>query len=84
MSTFIQRLTAAAAVTAALGATATPASADVVLSMTRYGSLEFCSSVQKDNIFGCQFHPERSGQAGLTIYKNLASRIQSREQQRHD
>jgi glutamine amidotransferase len=43
----------------------------VILSMTRYGDIEFCSSVQSRNIFACQFHPERSGRRGLDIYHNL-------------
>ena len=27
------------------------------------------ASVQKDNIYGCQFHPEKSGDVGLNILK---------------
>ncbi len=42
------------------------------LSMTRYGDIEFCSSLKYKNIFACQFHPERSGAQGLKIYKALA------------
>jgi glutamine amidotransferase len=42
------------------------------LSMSRYGHIEFCSSLRYKNIFACQFHPERSGQPGLTMYNNLA------------
>jgi len=26
-------------------------------------------------VFGCQFHPERSGPTGLGIYRNLAARL---------
>ncbi len=48
-----------------------PKDVDVVLSVTDYGGISFCSSLQRGNIFGCQFHPERSGEEGLQIYRNL-------------
>ena len=35
---------------------------------TEYGAY-LTASVQKDNIFGCQFHPEKSGDVGLNILK---------------
>ncbi len=41
-------------------------------SFTRYGHIEYCSTLLRDNLFGCQYHPERSGAAGLVIYRNLA------------
>jgi len=37
---------------------------------TDYG-IEMAASVQKKNIFGCQFHPEKSSEAGLTILRNF-------------
>lgn len=48
-----------------------PADADVVVTRTRYGANEFCSSFQRGRLFGCQFHPERSGPEGLRLYANL-------------
>ena len=44
----------------------------VVATMTDYGA-PFVSSVWKDNIFACQFHPEKSQAAGLTIVKNFGA-----------
>jgi glutamine amidotransferase len=42
---------------------------DCVLSITNYGDIEFCSSIQYKNIYATQFHPEKSGKKGLKIYK---------------
>ena len=54
---------------------AKPTDIDVVVSTTTYGDVEFCSSLRAGSVFGCQFHPERSGSAGLKIYQNLASSL---------
>ena len=32
-------------------------------------SAELTASVEKDNVYGCQFHPEKSGDVGLKILK---------------
>lgn len=37
---------------------------------TAYG-LPFCSAVAHENLFATQFHPEKSAQAGLQLYKNF-------------
>ena len=42
-----------------------------VLAESVYGDDRFCSVVWKDHIGGCQFHPEKSDNAGLLIYENL-------------
>jgi len=42
-----------------------------ILSLTEYSNYHFCSSVKKDNIYGCQFHPEKSGPTGLKIINNF-------------
>lgn len=49
-----------------------PLDTEVLLSVSDYDGLIFCSSLVRDNIFGCQFHPERSGTVGLKVYENFA------------
>lgn len=49
-----------------------PVDKRVVLSETSYGDFKYTSSVYLDNIFACQFHPEKSAEKGLEIYKNWA------------
>ncbi len=41
---------------------------DSVASVSEYGA-KLTASVEKENIYGCQFHPEKSGQVGLNILK---------------
>ena len=48
-----------------------PENDNIMLSKTTYGNNEYCSSIQQNNIFACQFHPEKSGEIGINIYKNL-------------
>lgn len=48
----------------------TPKDEMVIATRTDYG-IEFTSSVAKDNLFGIQFHPEKSGEVGLKILRNF-------------
>lgn len=42
-----------------------------LLATTEYGA-ELTAAVAKDNIYGCQFHPEKSGAIGLNILRGFA------------
>lgn len=44
--------------------------APYVAGMTDYG-VSFVSCVQKENVMGTQFHPEKSGEAGLALLQNF-------------
>ena len=41
------------------------------LAMTSYGTHAFCSVVARGSVYGCQFHPEKSGVSGLKILDNF-------------
>ncbi len=43
---------------------------DCTAAKSEYG-INFTAAVQKGNIFGCQFHPEKSGEVGLNILKGF-------------
>ena len=47
-----------------------PEDKDVISATTDYSSKVICS-VEKDNIFGTQFHPEKSDKIGLKIIENF-------------
>ncbi|NIP30298.1 MAG: imidazole glycerol phosphate synthase subunit HisH [Candidatus Dadabacteria bacterium] len=48
-----------------------PSDSSLVAATSDYG-IEFAAAIQKDNIFACQFHPEKSSDLGLKILRNFA------------
>jgi len=48
-----------------------PASEDDVVGRGEYGE-RFVSIVERDNVMGCQFHPEKSSRDGLRLLRNFA------------
>ncbi len=39
------------------------------IALTEYGGCRFASVIQRENVVGCQFHPERSGELGLQLLR---------------
>lgn len=54
-----------------------PVSDEVILSLTNYEGFEFCSGIKKENITAFQFHPEKSGEKGIEIYKNFKKLVEN-------
>lgn len=52
-----------------------PKLAQNILSLTNYGGFEYCSSMMKDNVFAAQYHPEKSGPDGISIYQEWFKQI---------
>jgi glutamine amidotransferase len=49
-----------------------PADDSVIAGTATYGT-EFATAVEKDNLFGVQFHPEKSSRDGLRLLKNFVA-----------
>jgi len=51
-----------------------PNNSQDIIATTNYG-YDFVSAITKNNIYGVQFHPEKSHAAGMKMLKNFAERI---------
>jgi glutamine amidotransferase len=51
-----------------------PKDQSIVCTRTEYGTI-FTSSIANKNIYGTQFHPEKSGEIGLAILRNFAKAV---------
>lgn len=45
-----------------------PEDASIVSSVCKY-EIDFCASIEKDNLIAVQFHPEKSGEAGVKVFE---------------
>jgi imidazole glycerol-phosphate synthase subunit HisH len=54
-----------------------PEDKQIVLGKTGYGGRTFSSIVQKENVCGTQYHPEKSGEFGLQLISNFAKLVSS-------
>jgi glutamine amidotransferase len=50
------------------------ASGSDAIGVTRHGA-RFASVIARDNVFATQFHPEKSGDAGLRLYENFVKAV---------
>jgi glutamine amidotransferase len=42
-----------------------------IIARSHFGNIDYCCAIRNKSVFGVQFHPERSGPAGIAMYANL-------------
>lgn len=48
-----------------------PENDEIVAARTEYGAENFAAAIELPNLFACQFHPEKSQEAGLRMIRNF-------------
>ncbi|MDZ4726927.1 MAG: imidazole glycerol phosphate synthase subunit HisH [Leptospira sp.] len=56
-----------------------PQNVSDVIAFTDYEGFEYCSAIQRNNVFAVQFHPEKSGEKGIRIYSSFRDMILKRK-----
>lgn len=51
-----------------------PADPSIIAAETRYGEDTFAAAIELPNLLACQYHPEKSQQAGLRLIRNFLNR----------
>jgi imidazole glycerol-phosphate synthase subunit HisH len=54
-----------------------PSDSSLTATRTEYG-ITFTSAVARDNVFACQYHPEKSQRVGLAILRNFTQLVEGR------
>ncbi|MBI2444534.1 MAG: imidazole glycerol phosphate synthase subunit HisH [Candidatus Magasanikbacteria bacterium] len=57
-----------------------PADSVAVFALTTYGGYQFCAAIRRGNIYGTQFHPEKSGPVGQAIIKQFVALVKQQNE----
>ena len=51
-----------------------------IIATSKYGQTSFCAAIQRKNIVGFQFHPEKSGENGVKLIKQYITKFEENAQ----
>jgi glutamine amidotransferase len=60
-----------------------PADAGDSLCVTDYEGIGYCSGIRRGNLFAVQFHPEKSAEEGIRIYRNFHEQTMQQRNENH-